>query len=431
MSINSSSSRHDFCHHLAAWLYNEEWHFKSLLALCIELVDKLPDNADSLIAELLFQYPKKPEQKIIHHFLFHEEIIIEWFCGNNDKPKITRINLASHHLPHTTHPALPQLQTLKDLSQWLNISDGQLEWLADLKRFDPATAEYLRHYHYQLIKKRDGSPRLIESPKTILKAVQRKILDEVIVHMPVHQAAHGFRHKHNCQTHAALHTSKQYLFLFDLANCFHAIQWPQIYRVFSKLGYSPNITKYLTGLCSHSCYSHHALLKKMDREQQHYLQQRHLAQGAPSSPALSNSVLSRLDNRLNGLANKLELNYSRYADDLAFSTNKHRNWKFLEPLVGAICLEEGFKLNHRKSRLLRPHQKQSITGITVNRKINIDRGYYDELKAILNNCLQYGIASQNRNHHPNYRDYLFGRIQHVKQLNATKGKKLESLYNQL
>ncbi|MCP4236821.1 MAG: RNA-directed DNA polymerase, partial [Aestuariibacter sp.] len=266
--------------------------------------------------------------------------------------------------------------------------------------------------------------RLIESPKTRLKMIQRQINDNILAHAPIHKSAHGFRKGRSCISHAAQHVKKQYVFVFDLAHCFPSIQWPQVYQVFRGFGYQPSVAKYLTAICTHQSYPRHELLTQLDDEQHSLLKHRHLPQGAPGSPALSNAVLFGLDRRIRGLAGSLNLVYSRYADDMVLSGNTHRSWLFLEALVGAICLEQGFTLNYRKSRILRPQQKQKITGIVVNEKPNIDRRYYDRLKAILTNCVRHGLHSQNHGNHPDFRAYLLGSIQHVKSLNEAKGNKL-------
>ena len=116
---------------------------------------------------------------------------------------------------------------------------------------------------------------------------------------------------------------------------------------------------------------------------------------------------------------------------LAFSGDVHRNWKFLESLVGAICLEEGFTLNHRKSRCLRPHQRQILTGVVVNEKTNIDRRYYDRMKAVLTNCARDGLDSQNHSNHQDFKAHLLGCLQFVKSLSSKKGAKLEAIYNRI
>lgn len=420
-----------FCSHLADWLYQEEWHFTTLKAACIECVENLPEDADILIRRLLINFPDKPPKEKIASFLSSHIRVRQWFCRPDPKPKIVKFNLQVRQIHQPTNSYLPVLSNVSDLAEWLDLSYGQLDWLADLKRYDPAAPGYFNHYHYSLLRKRDGSARLIESPKSTLKQIQRKINDRILSYVAMHDAAHGFRKRRSCKTHATLHAGKKYLHLFDLAHCFQSIQWQHVYHIFAGLGYAPAVARNLTALCTHTGYANHELLKQLDSDQRQRLRQRHLAQGAPSSPTLSNAVLFSLDKRLAGLAKSLQLDYSRYADDLAFSGNVHRDWQFLEPLVGCICLEQGFSLNYRKSRLIKPHQRQKITGIVINEKPNIDRRYYDRLKAVLTNCSRYGLRSQNRANHPDFRAHLLGSIQHVKSLNAAKGKKLEGIFKQI
>ena len=198
-----------------------------------------------------------------------------------------------------------------------------------------------------------------------------------------------------------------------------------------ELGYNEPVSKALANLCTHQCRTDVPEIAKLDLTQIQRLKARHLAQGAPTSPALSNAVMFHLDHRLANLAESLDMTYSRYADDLAFSTDKQRDWHFLEPLVGSICLEEGFTLNYRKSLRRLSHQRQKLTGVIVNKQPNIDRRYYDELKAILTNCIRTGADRQNRNNISHFEQHLLGRILYVDQLNPHKGAKLKHLYEQI
>lgn len=217
---------------------------------------------------------------------------------------------------------------------------------------------------------------------------------------------------------------------FDITECFQSIGWPKVKSVFKRLGYESKVSDYLTALCTHSVLEH-TQLNHLDDTQKTRLKQRHLPQGAPSSPALANAVLHRLDLRLSGLAKSLNLEYSRYADDIALSGNAHRDWRFLETLIGSICLEEKVSLNYRKTRINRAHQKQRLTGIVVNEKLNIDRKQFDVLKATLTNCTRHGLENQNRNNHPNFRAHLLGRIQYVKSLNEKRGITLEQIFHKI
>jgi len=411
------NKREFFSKQLAVWLHHAEWHYVTQLSVAIEYIDELPADVNVLINEMLIQYPVKPSQSDIDSYLRTSSRLAQWFRRSNP-PQIKRLNLESPafiNRPNYQHPAI---DTLGDLADWLELSQPQLHWL------------HLQHYHYQLLEKRDGRPRLIEKPKPTLKRVQRKIYDEILSTLDTHPAAHGFCKDRNCLSHASLHTGKQYLFLFDLTECFQSIGWVRVKAQFKRMGYPESVSVYLTALCTHSVLKP-SMLKPFDPTQRERLRRRHLPQGAPSSPALVNAVLHHLDHRLDGLAAKLGLNYSRYADDIAMSGNTHRDWRFLEPLVGAICLEEGVSLNNKKTRIKRPHQKQRVTGVVVNSKTNVDRKYFENLKAILTNCARHGIESQNRHEHPQFRAHLLGKIRYVKSLNENRGLKLEKIYRQI
>jgi hypothetical protein len=95
------------------------------------------------------------------------------------------------------------------------------------------------------------------------------------------------------------------------------------------------------------------------------------------------------------------------------------------PLVEQIITEEGFKLNARKMRFMRPGQCQQVTGVVVNRKVNARRRDYDLLKAIIHNAASAGsLESQNRQGRPDFRAYLLGRAAHIRQLHPARGQKL-------
>jgi len=420
-----------FTKQLAHWLHSADWHFTTLLASVIESVRPVPNNADILVNDILLTFPKPPTWQCLYRFLLDYPTVKSWYVAGEQKARIRQINLQVYQPNELLYASLPEFNNTDELAYWLAISPKQLHNLADLWHRQSHSCDAFCHYHYHFLHKRNSSLRLIESPKSRLKAVQRQINWAILRHIPVHNAAHGFRYGRNCRTHAELHMERSRLFKFDLANCFHSITWRLVYRVFRGLGYSLEISKYLTGLCTHQTRTNSDLPAQLDVAQQRRVRQRHLPQGAPTSPALSNIVLCHLDKRLSGLANSLGMTYSRYADDLAFSSDTQRDWRFLEPLVGAICLEQGFELNYHKTQIRQSHQRQLLTGVVVNQKLNVDRRYYDRLKAILTNCVRYGLQSQNRDQHTDFRAHLLGCIAHVNALNEVKGNKLKILYEQI
>lgn len=371
---------------------------------------------------------QKPDTCEIRNFLECSFRLRNWFFQPDHKPVIIQFNFDAPESVKLANEQLPRLDTAGELANWLGVTIAELNWLSDLMRYDLKTPEHLKHYHYHLLEKRNGYARIIEQPKNLLKKAQHAIHSGILSSAKIHPAAHGFRVGKNCSSHASVHVGKQYLFTLYIADCFHSIEWRFVKSVFTNLGYSSSVAKYLTAICTHRSRLPSQMIRLLDADQKFKMGQRHLPQGAPSSPALANTVLFRLDNRLAGLAKSLKLDYSRYADDLAFSGNSHRDWQFLEPLIGLICIDEGLSLNVRKSRIKRPHQKQKLVGVVVNEKLNIDRSYYDELKAILTNCVRHGLESQNREQHEHFRAHLLGRIQYVRSLNRNRGGRLQNIY---
>jgi hypothetical protein len=125
--------------------------------------------------------------------------------------------------------------------------------------------------------------------------------------------------------------------------------------------------------------------------------------------------------------------YTRYADDLLFSggTGFARQARRFEVAVGAILLEEGFRPNHHKTRMLRQGQKQHAAGLVLNEKPNIDRREFDRLKAILTNCVRHGPASQNRENHPEFASHLRGKLAWVGFIHPGKEAKLRAMFEQI
>ncbi|MFK8078262.1 MAG: reverse transcriptase family protein [Granulosicoccus sp.] len=420
-----------FTSQLAYWFFEVEWHYKTLLSVSIECVADLPDDVNALIDELLLKYPARPSQRKIASFLNASERLCHWFDRNSIQPTMTRFTLQHTNANTAIEKPFPTLTTVGDLAQWLSVTSTELDWFANCWRDELSTPKHLQHYQYHIVEKRSGGMRLIEQPKVELKRIQRRINELILNNLDTHAAAHGFCRGRNCVSHASNHVGKRYLITYDIADCFHSIDWPVIKNVFRRIGYSEQVSFYLAALCSHRVQLDYKSLRQFTRAQRSRLIQRHLPQGAPTSPALANAALHQLDVRLTGLANSLEMDYSRYADDIAMSSNVHRDWRFLESLIGGICLEEGVSLNHRKTRTKRPHQKQRLVGIVVNTKPNIDRQYYDTLKATLTNCKKFGLESQNREGHLHFRAQLLGRIQYVKSLSKNKGEKLERIYRDI
>ncbi|MDB4359117.1 reverse transcriptase domain-containing protein [Verrucomicrobiales bacterium] len=163
------------------------------------------------------------------------------------------------------------------------------------------------------------------------------------------------------------------------------------------------------------------------------LMRHHLPQGAPSSPALANLCAFRLDCRLAGFARAAGAVYSRYADDLLFSGGEdfRRGARKFYIAVLAVIIDEGFKANLRKTRFMQSGQCQHAAGLVFNEKPNVRQAEFDQLKAILHNCVESGWQSQNLTKHPEFRIHLEGRVGWIAASNPDRGEKLRALFDRV
>lgn len=332
---------------------------------------------------------------------------------------------------------LPELPSSGALALWLNVPVGELAWFADRWRLAGESETPLQHYHYRWLPKRSGGVRLIEVPKSRLRHLQQRILRGILDRVPAHPAAHGFVHGRSCVTHAALHAGQRAVLRMDLKDFFPGIEHARIHALFETLGYPAAVAGALSRLCVNrtprGAFGPGQAGASLPWAERQPFKSPHLPQGSPCSPALANLCAWRLDVRLESLAQSMAARYSRYADDLVFSGGDRfaRAADRFHVRVAAIALEEGFTVNTRKTRLMRQGTRQQVTGVVVNRHPNIARPDYEQLKAILCNCLRHGPASQNRAGRADFRAWLAGRISFVRMVNPARGRKLQLLANDI
>jgi retron-type reverse transcriptase len=272
---------------------------------------------------------------------------------------------------------LPPIQNALALAAALGLTLGELRFLAYAREVSTVT-----QYRRFKIPKRTGGERLISAPRKRLKAAQRFILDNLLDKSSLSEHAHGFRALHSIVTNARPHVGASVVVNVDLRDFFPTVTYPRVKGLFRKLGYCEEVATLLGLLCTEPDTTE----TKLDGITYYVARgTRHLPQGAPTSPAITNLLCRRLDQRLSGFAKKHGLAYTRYADDLTLSAPNGA-----EAPIGAILavLEkvtrgEGFTIHPDKISIKRRGRRQEVTGIVVNERLGIDRRTLRRFRAFL------------------------------------------------
>ena len=331
------------------------------------------------------------------------------------------------------HFDLPLLTTPEDLANFCDLKLGKLAWLTH--RFDAGgrpARDRDAHYHFHWVRKTRGGHRLIESPKQTLKAVQLRILREILDSVPAHGAAHGFVRGRSIRSNAAPHVGKRVIIKFDLENFYPSVKYSRIVAIFRSLGYSREVALWLARLTT-SAIPPGLAFPGGDAAAVRTYYARHLPQALPRrlrwpTCPRSDSIRDWQDWRVRIIFSTHGMRtISRFPD----RGGSYPALKEFIPLATQIIRDERFIVHLAKRKVLRNNQQQSVAGVVVNTKPNVSRRDFDRLKAILHNCLTQGPATQNREQHPDLAAHLLGRIAHVAHLNPLRGAKLRVIYEQI
>lgn len=254
-----------------------------------------------------------------------------------------------------------------ELLRRLKMDALEIAW--NVRGFKPQELESLpphlipMGYWWHSITKANGKKRILHSPNPRLKKMQRLLLRKLFAKLPVHPAVKGFRRNESTVSHAKLHTGKAVVVRIDVEDFFPKTSSSRIYDYFRFLGWNKQSAQLLCNLCTDN---------------------RGLPQGAPTSPILSNLVNYRMDARLAGLAKRSNATYSRYADDIIFSFTED-NRRFIRGMIRRVVRilnETGYRMNRSKLRVMRQHNRQIVTGLVVNEKVQLPRKTRRWLRAV-------------------------------------------------
>jgi len=233
------------------------------------------------------------------------------------------------------------ISTTEELAKYLKVSPGEINHL--MSRLE-------REYQARSRRKTDGTKRTLFVPSERLKLLQRKIYDHILAKVPVLPCARGGVPGNSPIQNAAIHTDKAVVFKMDIAQCFPSIKPVRVSAIFQALGFGPEAAGLLTKLTTF---------------------RNELPQGVPTSNALTNLALARVDWRITVLAEKFGFAYSRWVDDITLS-GSNRLLKF-RSMIKRIVESEGFQIKAEKTKTQLANERQTVTNFTVNTKVNLTK----------------------------------------------------------
>ncbi|NJC23926.1 hypothetical protein BJ994_003002 [Arthrobacter pigmenti] len=421
-----------------AFLATDDWSKNGLLAAGAEVLGARRRWLGPVAAEVLRFYRQPPVDA--PRELAAVVVLNDAFRAAVARAKKNGVPIRIAHFAPTPVRAPRGLNDLSDLARLLRLPAGELDWFADTRHWNRrAHSKRLQHYRYEWRSRPGRMPRLLEVPRPRLRELQRTVHREILAGLRVHSAAHGFVSGRSAATGARFHEGARVVINLDLATFFTRVRAGRVYGIFRRAGFAEPVAHALTGLCTHSVPSGIARNAPAGGTAGEWFELRralvlpHLPQGAPSSPALANLAVRRLDFRLEGWATAAGAVYTRYADDLAFSGGDQLARRADAFVRGAtrIIEAEGHLVNAHKTRVRGSSVRQTVTGIVVNERANASRPEYERLKAILHNCVRHGPESQNRSGHHDFRAHLLGRVAWMELLNPARGLKLRESFDRI
>jgi RNA-directed DNA polymerase len=268
-----------------------------------------------------------------------------------------------------------RLRTGKDLSDFTDL----LNFIIDIQnkngaKYRPFSKKRVAFYYFHIkdkyqefkIPKKSGGERIINAPDRYLLKIQRRInLILYLLFKPTNQS-HGFLIGRSIKTNALPHQKKKYVLNMDIQDFFPSVSF---FRVRAVLQIKPTeINKPLAHIIGNFC--------TLDGK---------LPQGAPTSPVITNIICQKLDRKLNSYCQKMGIVYTRYADDLTFSSDNNLLGEDFQNKIKEILLQEGFNVKEEKTRIRKPNMRQEVTGLVVNEKLNITREYIRNLRSMIHN----------------------------------------------
>lgn len=259
------------------------------------------------------------------------------------------------------------------------------------------------HYNYRIykIKKRNGKFRTIYEPNPLLKSIQKRILLNILNNKTISKYAKAYHKGISLKDNAICHVNKDVILKLDIEDFFENITFTNIYNSCFPIEYFPkSIGMLLTYLCTYDD---------------------HLTQGSPTSSYISNLVMKDFDEEIGSWCEFNNISYTRYSDDMTFSGNFNPSDVILK--VKDMLKRLGLELNKDKIHIVKKSSQQSVTGIIVNKKVQVCSSYRKRIRQEIYYIKKYGLESHIDKLKLNitldkYLNKLYGQALYVLQINS-------------
>jgi RNA-directed DNA polymerase len=339
------------------------------------------------------------------------------------------INLTVDYAKNLLSKNLPVIFSTEHLALLLNLEIEELKYIIEKRE---------EHYKFYQIKKKNGKGfRQIIAPHNNLREIQQFINVEILNKIEIHSQSKGFIKGKSILDNAKPHENKQAILNIDLLKFFDSISEKRVFGIFKSMGYSTNLCVDLAKLTTVRLpdeYFETFSVKELKSYKELVPENSNvLPQGAPTSPTISNLVLRRLDNRLNKLAEKQNVEYTRYADDITFSGEVSKLPQI--KLLRHIIRDEGFCINWGKVGIYKKGRKQMVTGLTVSNGTHIHRNFKKEVYKHIYSCLNFGVENHLKflkiDDKRFYKEWLLGKIYFIKAIEPNHAKKMLNDFNKI
>jgi retron-type reverse transcriptase len=316
---------------------------------------------------------------------------------------------------HVEKLKLEDLRTTFDLGMAIGRKNRLITWLLRglAKKEDGL-------YNTWTIPKRSGAQRVITSPNSKLKWVQRSILEKLLYQIPDHESSVGFQPGINIAHNAKVHAGADVVVSIDLQDFFPTVTAPRVFGALKSVGFQKRMAGIITALCTW---------------------QGALPQGAPTSPRLANMVCYRMDNKIRSYLNRIGWRYTRYADDITMSFRQSDKPDFvlksvdgIVSVIRRIIKEEAFQVNENKTKIMRRGRRQWVTGLVANQQPNILKGKFKQVRAAIHKASMLGLqqaAIERGISQVKYAQWVSGNIAFFHMVNPEKTAAMKSQWEEV